>query len=68
MRFGYPVKRRVIVNTKSGKAFRGILWKETLDFIVLKQAELLRSGSEVVGMDGEIVIYKTDIDFMQVLS
>lgn len=64
----YPVKRKVIVNTKTGKAFRGILWRRSFGLLVLKQAELLTSGREVVGMDGDVVVQKENVDFMQVLS
>jgi len=64
----YPTKRRVIVNTKSGNAFRGILWKRRFEYLTLRQAELLKSGHEAVTMDGEVFIFNKDVDFVQVLK
>lgn len=63
----YPEKHLVIVNTKTDKTFRGILWKRRFGYLILRQAELLKSGNEAVAMDGEVFIYRTDVDFVQVL-
>lgn len=58
----------IIVNLKTEKAFRGILWsmnKERL--LVLRNAELLQHGAETP-VDGEVVIDVANIDFIQVVS
>lgn len=60
--------KTVIINTKSGKAFRGVLWSSWFSMIVLKNAEMLRPGGEAVSMDGDLVIYKRDVDFIQVIN
>ena len=60
--------RRVIVNTKTGKAFRGVLWRRRRGYVVLRDAKLLKSRGETVPMDGEVVIDVANIDFVQVLS
>lgn len=60
------IRREVIINTKSDKAFRGVLWSRWFGVYVLKQAQLLAKGS-VVDIDGEVVILKQDIDFIQVV-
>ena len=63
----YPTLRRVIVNTKTDKAFRGVLWRKTHGIMVLRNAELLRENGASLKIDGELVIEVNDIDFMQVL-
>ena len=60
--------KTVIVNTKNGKAFRGVIWSSWFGLIVLKNAEMLRPGGEAVPVDGEVVIYKQDVDFIQVIN
>lgn len=64
----YPVRRRVIVNTKSGQVFRGALWETSVDFLVLKGAELVAAKNESVPVDGDVVIYRSNVSFMQVLG
>jgi len=63
----YPTLRQVIVNTRSDKAFRGLLWGRRGPYLVLRNAELLKGRGEVVPMDGEIAIDAANVDFVQVL-
>lgn len=63
----YPVLRRVIVSTKTGTSFRGLLWRRRRGYLVLRKAQLLKARGEVVPMDGEVVIDVANIDFVQVL-
>lgn len=64
---GYPVMRRVIVNTKTDKAFGGVVWRRTGDYLVLRQAALLQAGSQPKPLDGELLIFRGDVDFVQVV-
>lgn len=59
----------VIVNTKNGKAFRGILWHcgWFSEFIMLKKADFVQAGSNPMPVDGELILFKREIDFIQVL-
>jgi len=57
----------VIVNTKFGKDFRGIIWKKKGDCIVLKNAEWL-SPDGARKIDGETIIFTRDIEFIQVVA
>lgn len=69
MRFQrYPTKRRVVVNTRTDRAFRGVLWRKAWGYLVLRNAELVKAGGETVPMDGEVVIEAANVDFIQVLS
>ena len=63
----YPTLRRVIVNTRSDRAFRGVLWRKTRGYLVLRDAELLKAKGEVAPLDGEVVIPAENVDFMQVI-
>ena len=63
----YPTLRTVIVNTKTDRAFRGVLWRRTRGYLVLRNAEMLKTKGEVVAMDGEVVIESANVDFIQVI-
>jgi len=63
----YPTLRRVVVNTKTDRAFRGVLWRKCWRYLVLRNAELVKPGGETVHVDGEVVIEAANVDFMQVL-
>lgn len=62
---GWPVLRRVIVNTKSGRAFRGVLFQRRRGYLLLRNAELLKPGGETAAMDGEVYVPAENIDFVQ---
>jgi len=64
----YPVLRTVLINTKTGTTFRGILYRETRRYLVLKQAQMLRQGKEPMMIDGEVIIFADNVDFVQVVS
>lgn len=65
--FRRPVLPRVIVNTKKGDAFRGVLWRRGLFWgvVVLRNAEMMRRDGEPLKLDGEVVILRDNIDFLQ---
>jgi len=64
----YPVLRKVIVNLRTDRAFRGVLWARRGGYLVLRNAELLKGRSEVVPMDGEVVVPVDNVDFLQVVT
>lgn len=59
------VRRRGIANLKSGRTFRGILWKQSGPLVVMRQAEMLEAGREPIPVDGEVVIERSEIEFIQ---
>lgn len=61
------VASTVIVNLKTDKAFRGILWSQHRDLLVLRNAALLEHGQET-DVDGEVVVERANIDFIQVVA
>jgi hypothetical protein len=64
----YPELRRCIVNLKSGTTFAGVIWKKRRGFLVLRNVQLLKAKSEAVTMDGELLVYVNDVDFIQVVG
>jgi hypothetical protein len=64
----YPTLRRVIVNTKTDRAFRGMLWRKRRGYLVLRNAEMLRGKGETVPVDGEVVVPAENVDFIQVVG
>ena len=65
--YRYPTLRRVIVNTKTAKAFQGVLWSRRRGYLVLRNAELLKGRGEVEALSGEVVIESGNVDFIQVI-
>ncbi|WP_405848142.1 hypothetical protein OG211_12380 [Streptomyces niveus] len=61
------VRKRVVVNL-ADKAFDGVLWAKRGPLLVLRDARLLEAGREPQRIDGEIVIERSRVEFMQVLA
>lgn len=64
----YPYRETMIVNLKSGRSFRGVLWQRTAGFLVLKQAVMLRPREAALPIDGECLVPFGDIEFMQIVQ
>lgn len=63
----YPMLEKVIVNTKTGKAFRGMLWQRRGGHVVLRAVEMLRERDEALPITGEVIIDRNNVDFIQVI-
>jgi small nuclear ribonucleoprotein (snRNP)-like protein len=64
----YPCLRQVVVNTKTDRAFRGVLWRKRRGYLVLRNVEMLQPGGAMMRMDGEVVVDRANVDFIQVVS
>lgn len=66
------VRKRVLVNLRTGTTFHGILWEQRGPLLVLKDAMLLADrGNEVPSrppVEGEVVVEIRNVDFVQVLG
>jgi hypothetical protein len=62
----YPTLKRVIVNTKTDKSFRGVLWRRRAGYLVLRECELLKPGG-ASAITGEVLVEASNVDFMVVL-
>lgn len=60
--------RRVLVALKTDKTFRGVLYAKRGPLLILKDAELLEAGRDPVKLDGEVLIERPNVDFVQVLT
>lgn len=61
------VRRRVMVNLVDGKAVSGVLWARRGRLLVLKDATLHEPGAEPTTVDGEVLVERHRVDFVQVL-
>lgn len=61
------VARRVVVNLKSGRAIDGLLVRRSGGLLFLKNAVLHEPDAEPVPLDGEAVVERSQIDFIQAL-
>lgn len=62
----YPYRYKVIVNLKNQRSFRGILWAQQGGWLVLKHAELLEERGAPKPVDGDVLIDRRDVEFIQV--
>lgn len=63
----YPELKTVIVNLKNGTSFRGVIWNRNKGgFMVLKNCILL-SAEKNVTIDGDCLIPRNEVEFIQVL-
>lgn len=60
------LRRKVIVNLQGDQAIAGVLWARRGGLLVLKQAQLHEPGVDPVPMDGDVVIERSRVDFVQV--
>ncbi|MFB7798943.1 hypothetical protein [Isoptericola sp. NPDC056134] len=68
MAFGVVVKRRVVVNLLSGSAIEGVLLKRRGPLLILADCTLHPSSGEPAKVDGEVVVERTQVEFIQALS
>jgi hypothetical protein len=61
------VLRLVIVNLKSGETLQGVLWSTRGPWFTLHKAALLKAGQPPLSIDGEAVVHRAEISFVQVL-
>ena len=64
----YPTLQQGIVNLKSGKSFRGVIWQRKGGYLALRNAELLKGKGETIEIVGEVAIPERDIEFIQLPS
>lgn len=65
----YPELKSVIINLTSGTVFRGVIYRISGKFYILRNCEILQDRGNAVNKvaDGEIIILENEIDFIQVL-
>jgi hypothetical protein len=61
------VRRRVVVNLPD-KAFSGVLWAKRGPLLVLRDVTLMQHGAADTPMDGEVVVERARVEFIQVMG
>lgn len=60
------VRRRVVVNLLTDRAFVGILWAQRGPLLVLRDAVMHEPGRQPSPVDGEVVIERDQVEFIQI--
>lgn len=58
-------RRRVIVTLKDGQSFAGVLFKASREALMVRNAELLAAGQRAVPVDGEVLVLRADVLYVQ---
>lgn len=59
--------RRVVVNLRSGQAIQGLLVRQSGPLLFLAEAQLHEGQNEPVPLDGQAVVERQTVDFIQML-
>lgn len=62
------VRRRVLVQLDTGRAVVGTLWSTKAHRVVVRAAELFEPGSEPTRMDGDVVIERARVEYIQAVG
>jgi hypothetical protein len=60
------VRRKVLVALNTGQAITGVLWTRRAQFLVIKDAQLLEPGVEPTRMDGDVIVERDQVTYVQV--
>ncbi|UXE04978.1 RNA binding protein [Gordonia phage Lton] len=64
---GYVVQQRVVINLKSGTAVIGVVTEKKRTFCVVRDAAVVAPGAPgPTPADGEIVVDRGEIDYIQI--
>ncbi len=61
-------RRRVVVSLVDDQAITGILWRRHRRLLVVRSASLVQPGREAVAMDGDVVIERDRINWVQIVG
>jgi small nuclear ribonucleoprotein (snRNP)-like protein len=59
-------RKKVVINLHSSRAFVGILWAQRGPLVVLRNVTMHEPGAAPAPVDGEIVIERDQIEFIQI--
>jgi small nuclear ribonucleoprotein (snRNP)-like protein len=59
-------RRRVVVNLLSGRAFDGVLYARRGPLLILRNAVMHERGAEPAPVDGDVVVERNQVEFIQV--
>lgn len=64
----FVLRRQVIVNLLSGQTVKGVPVSQAGPLLVLRGAEILNDSNDFVPVDGEIIVDRANVDFIQALG
>lgn len=64
----FVIHRRVVVNLLSGRAIEGVITDRDGPLLLIKDAVLHEPGAQPARMDGEVVVERTQVDFIQAVG
>jgi hypothetical protein len=59
--------RAVIANLKDDTTIQGVLWSQQGAWLIFKDASLLKAAVPPTHIDGEVVVHRSNVSFLQVL-
>lgn len=67
MRFRLWRRMVVVTRKNNGRSVMGVLWSRWFGVWVIKQAKVENDQGKLIPVDGEVIVLKENIDFVQVL-
>lgn len=58
-------RRAIVVNLDDGTSIGGVFFRQDGPLLVIKNATLYESGAEPVGLDGDVVVERSRVLFIQ---
>jgi hypothetical protein len=62
------VRRKVVVNMLSERAFVGVLWAQRGPLLILRNVVMHEPGAEPQAVDGEVVVERDQVEFIQITT
>lgn len=59
-------RKKVVVNLRTSRAFVGILWARRGPLLVLRNVTMHEPGAAPAPVDGEVVVERDQVEFIQV--
>lgn len=56
---------RVVINLKSGQSIDGYLVRQSGQLLFIRGAVLIHGGDQPAPMDGQVIVERSEIDFIQ---
>ncbi|HOA04101.1 MAG: hypothetical protein QG655_2589 [Actinomycetota bacterium] len=62
------LNRKVLVSLYSGSAVSGVLTSSTSAYLILRGCVVHEAGVEPVSADGEVVVERANVDYVQIVG